>query len=533
LSDSNKWIRSAADEKAVANGCWFDERAAAKVDEFFKTFLRHSKGQFAGQPFELLPWQRDDLIYPIFGWRRADGRRRFQRAYVEIPKKNGKSTMCAGIGLYLLVGDNEPGAEVYSAACTKQQAGIVHNEAISMVKSSEGLSSYLRIHGATKEIKFEARDSSYRALPAEAHSSEGLNIHGLIIDELHAWPGEAGRSFYSALKWGGKARRQPLIFIITTAGKDLLSVGYEVHRYAQGVLDGSVDDQRFFAYIRAAEPNDDYRDPAIWHKANPSLGATMTEEDFRADVKEAEQSPTTLSDFKRYALNVWSQGGTSAISATAWKACREDFDESDLKGKRCFAAIDLARVSDLTACGLLFPGEGGTYRAAARCWLPRGTLERHETPEEFRVWARQGLLRITEGDVTDYEQVRKELAEWLVGFEVAEFCFDPWMAEEFSQKLSDETGIERVKFSQTIVNYAAPSAEFERLVIGGLIRHNGDPLLAWQVGNLRWRIDPAGNRRPDKAKERSKIDAVQTLIMSLGRAMVANEDAGDVNISSF
>jgi phage terminase large subunit-like protein len=530
---TRRWIKSPADEAAAVNGCYFDEAAAEKVERFFRQFLRHSKGRFAGQPFELLEWQRDDVVFPMFGWKRADGRRRFQRAYVEIPKKNGKSTLAAGLGLYLLVGDNEPGAEVYSAACTRQQAGIVHGEAINMVRASQGLSTYLRVHGATREIRFDARGAVYKALAADANSNEGLNIHGLIIDELHAWPGEAGRAFYNALKWGGKARENPLFFIITTAGEDQLSIGFDVHNYARGVLDGSVEDQRFFAYVRAADSQDDYREPATWRKANPSLGHTMTEDDFAADVKEAEQSPTSLTQFKRYALNIWAQGGTSAIDQNSWKACRVKFKEADLHGERCFGAIDLARVSDLTAAGLVFPRDGGRYRALVQFWLPRAKIEHPNTPEMFRVWERQGLIVATDGDVTDYEKVRADVAEWWKRFELVEFAYDPWMAEEFSQRLSDD-GFERVSFGQTILNYAAPSAEFERLIVGRLLEHDGNPFLAWQIGNLRWRIDPAGNRRPDKARERNKIDGPVALIMAIARAMVADESAGgDVGISSF
>lgn len=527
------WTKSPADELAVAAGCYFDLEAAEKVDGFFKTFLRHSKGQFAGKPFTLLQWQRDDVVYPVFGWRRPDGRRRFQRAYVEIPKKNGKSTMAAGIGLYLLVGDNEPGAEVYSAACTKQQAGIVHGEAISMVRASEGLSSYLRVHGATKEIKFALREATYRALPAEAHSAEGLNIHGLIIDELHAWQGQAGRKFYDALKYGGKSRRNPLIFIITTAGDDPLSVCWNVHQYARGVASGDIVDQRFFSYIRAADPSDDYRLPATWRKANPSLGETMSEEDFAADVREAEKTPTGLSQFLRYALNIWNQGGTAALSPEMWTACKDDFSESDLDGKECYCAVDLARTRDLTSASFLFPVGDGNYRVIVRCWLPSRTLALPSTPEQFRQWAKQGLIKVTDGDVTDYDVVRADLVELFERFNVLEFAFDPWMAEEFTQKLEDESAVQRCEFRQTIVSYAAPCAEFERLVISGKIRHDGNPLLAWQVGNLRWRIDPAGNRRPHKDAVKNKIDSVVAIIMALGRAMIADEGVGNVGFSSF
>ncbi len=216
-----------------------------------------------------------------------------------------------------------------------------------------------------------------------------------------------------------------------------------------------------------------------------------------------------------------------------WARCKEDFSEAELDGKECFVAVDLARTRDLTSASFLFPQGDGTYRAITRCWLPERTLGLPSTPEQFRQWARDGYIKPTDGDVTDYDVVRADLCKLFERFRVTEFTYDPWMAEEFSQKLEDDTSAVRVAFPQSIVNYAAPCAEFERLVISGKIRHDGNPLLAWQVGNLRWRIDPAGNRRPHKSHERNKIDSVVAIIMALGRGMLADEFAGNVGFSSF
>src|SRR5215831_5309752 len=282
-----------ADEAALAEGCTFHAASAERVRQFFRSFLRHSKGQWAGKPFELLDWQFTDIIAPLFGWKRADGSRRFRRAYIEVPKKNGKSTLASGIGLYLLVGDGEPGAEVYSVAADRYQANIVHGEAIRMVRASPGLSSRLELNRTTHNISFPKLSAWYRSLSSEANTKEGLNAHGLIIDELHAWK---GRGLWDALRYAGRSRRQPLLFAITTAGDDMDSICREQHDYAKGVLSGEILDTRFFAYIRRAaaiaegdREDDDWADPAIWHKANPSLGVTIDPGEFARDVEEAKQ----------------------------------------------------------------------------------------------------------------------------------------------------------------------------------------------------------------------------------------------------
>lgn len=524
---TKRWIRTAADEQAVAAGCYFDEAAAERVPEFFRRFLRHSKGKFAGNPFELLPWQTDDVIYPLYGWKRPDGTRRFRKAYVEIPKKNGKSTMASGIGLYHLAGDGERGAEVYSAAVTRDQASIVHGEAITMVESSEALASYLKINKATKEILFPRYASKYKALPAEAHSSEGLNASALIIDELHAWIGEHGRRFYDALKYAGTARTQPLMFQITTAGEDTLGVCWEQHEYARDVIAGVIDDQRFFGYIAAADVKDDVDEPATWRKANPSMGVTMTEADFAADLSEAKKTPSTFAQFLRYRLNRWAGGGgVPAIRPEDWNACEGNFTVDDLAGRECWAALDLSRTKDMTALALVFraEGEGGDdYHALVWFWLPAETLERKDCPEQFRTWAKQGRIRLTDGNVTDYTQVENDIVEILERFAPQCLAFDPYFAEEITQRIMDRIGVERVEFRQTLMNFAPACTELERLVMSRKIRHDGDPVLAWHIANLRWKIDANNNKRPIKPGGDSikKIDGAVAMLMGIGRAMTA------------
>jgi phage terminase large subunit-like protein len=514
-------IRTKADETAAAQGCYFDPVAAERPRKFFRAFLRHSKGQWAGQPFDLLDWQHDGVFAPLFGWKKPDGTRRFQVAFIEIPKKNGKSTLASGLGLYMLVGDGEGGAEIYSTAVSRDQAGIVHNEAMTMVESSPGLLAYLKLNRSTKQIAFPKTNSKYRALACEARSSEGLNGHALIMDELHAWTGNAGREFYQALQYAGRARRQPLTFAITTAGSDTNTVCYELYRYAKDILSGAnADDTRFFPFICEASPDDDFDDPAVWKRANPSLGVTIREDNFAADLREAKKSPTAWSSFLRYSFNVWTTGSNPALRKEDWDACYRPFTLEELRGRECWAGLDLSRTRDMTALVLVFRGdEEGTYLVMPFFWLPAGTLRDPSTPAEFRRWAAEGHLIETGGDVTDYSAVEEKIVELDKVFDIRELAFDPHYAEELTQRVADRTSIDRVAFAQTILNFAGPTAEFERLVIGHTLRHNGHPVLAWQAGNVEFRLDANNNKRPVKPGGVKKIDGIVAGIQGLARAM--------------
>ncbi len=525
---TKSWIRGPADEHAVVEGCRFDEKAAERFRTFCRQFLRHSKGRWAGKPFELLDWQWEELFGPLFGWKRPDGTRRFRRAYIELPKKNGKSCSAAAVGLYLLCWDNEPGAEVYSTATDQQQAGIVHGEAIRMVEASSALMSHLQINQTTKNIAFPKRQSWYRALSGDAPNKEGLNAHGIIGDEIHVW---RGRQLWDALKYAGRSRTQPLMFFITTAGDNLQSVCYEQHEYAKGVLSGDIKDSRFFGLIKAADKADDWTDPAIWRKANPSLGLTFSEEDFAADAEEAKKSPTTQASFLRYSLNIWSTGTNPWLKMETWQACGDDFTEDDLLGQECYAGLDLAKKHDTTALVLVFPQDDGTYRLLAYFWLPADTVNDRSKPEEYRVWARERpdgvpYLETTPGNVCDYGFVKKRMIELSDKFAIRTLAFDPWNAEQLTEEFARETGIERVSFGQSMSNFAGPTAEFERLVLSGQIKHPRHPVLNWQAGNVNVRSDTNGNIKPVKPPQgdNRKIDGVVAAIMGLGQAMTHGAD---------
>ncbi|MEM4167529.1 MAG: terminase TerL endonuclease subunit [Candidatus Caldarchaeum sp.] len=510
------YVRTRSDEAALASGCYLDVDAAERVRKFFREFLRHSKGKWAGQQFELLDWQWTDIVLPLFGWKRADGTRRFRRAYIEIPKKNGKSTLAAAIGLYMLVADGEAGAEVYSLGFDREQASIVHNEAIQMVKASAELSSILRINAATRTIHFDATNSRYAALSSDAHGIEGINAHCLIADELHVWKDS---KLWNAIQYAGRARRQPLLFVITTAGDDNSVLCREVHEYAVGVLNNSIVDERFFAYIRAAEPGDDWTAEETWRKANPSLGITISLDDFRADFHEATRTPRATAAFMRYSLNIWISAETAWIDAVAWDRCKATYSEQDLEGEECWLGLDLAKTTSLAAATLVFPRLGAFY-TLAYAWLPQRYLSLADCRDEVRAFAAQGLITVTPGDVVDYERVYADIAQMCERFRIVEVVFDPWNAEFFTQRIELDLNVPRIEFRQTIRNFAAVCREFERLVLCQQIKHN-NPFLSWQIKHTTVKQDASGNMRPVKPqgpRSGQFIDNVVSLLMALARA---------------
>jgi phage terminase large subunit-like protein len=527
---TERWTHSVADQLAVANGCWFDVPAATRVCTFFERFLRHSKGEWAGQPFKLLPFQRDEIIKPLFGWKRADGTRRYRTAYIEVPKKNGKSSLCSGLALYGLLGDDEPGAEVYSAASTRDQAAIVYREAVNMVKASPGLKKRLTLVESQKHMADQGTKSWYKALSADAGSNEGMNIHFLIMDEMHAQQSDA---FWNALMYGGAARRQPLQIIITTAGVDPESLCFEYHTKAMQVMEGSVQDDGFFAYVRSAEwamrrTNDDaekevcWKDEQVWHEANPALGSVISLESFREDFTRAVQSPRLENAFKRYRLNIWTSQVERWLSMDHWLACGEQLDPTELLGQPCWAGLDLASVSDFCALVLWFPDAGNAILPFF--WVPEDTVRMLEVKGDplYDLWVRQGHLRATPGNVTDYEYIYQTILELSQQYDVQEIAYDRWNASHIVTQLQG-AGLNLTGFGQGFASMAAPCREFERLLTGKELRHGNQPVMTWCVGNVAVQQDAAGNLKPNKALSKRKIDGVVAALMALGCVLVRPE----------
>lgn len=496
---------------------WFDDQAADRVIQFFERFLRHTKGRWAGSRFELMEWQKEDIIRPLFGWKRKDGTRRYRTAYIEIPRKNGKSTLSAGIGLYLLSADNEPGAEVYSAAADRDQAAIVFDQAKAMIQGSPALDKRAEVF--KRSIVIPKTASSYKVLSADAHTKHGLNAHGVIFDELHAQP---NRDLWDVLTTSTGAREQPLVVAITTAGFDRNSICWEQHEYARKILDRVIEDPSFFAYIAAADETDDWTDPGTWKKANPGLGQTVKLDYLEQECKRAQESPAYQNTFRRLHLNQWTQQETRYIPMDAWDASAGIVVPEKLKDRECYGGLDLASTTDIAALTLVFPplDEGEPFEVLPFFWIPqenmRERVKRDRVP--YDAWERQGMVEATPGNVIDYSAIRKKIEQLHTIYNIKEIAFDRWGATQLSQDL-DGAGFTVVPFGQGFASMSAPTKELLNLVISKRLRHGGNPVLRWMADNMVVRQDSAGNVKPDKGKSTEKIDGMVALVMALDRSV--------------
>lgn len=518
------FVRTRADQKAKDDGCYVDVRFGEAVVHFFKTYLRHSKGEFAGKPFLLEPWQRDDVVMPLFSWRRLDRTRRFRKAGVWIPKKNGKSAMASGFGLYGLLADGEAGAEIYCVAVDREQAGIVFNEAVRMKNASPGLSGRLRDLTTTKRIIYEAENAFLGALSGETASHEGLNAHMIICDELHAWP---NRSLWDVLVYAGAARRQPLMISLSTAGYDVHTIGFEEYQHARAVLDGETDDTNFFAYVAEAHRDADWHDENVWHTSNPNWGVTIKADTFKSDHDEAARSLTKQNVFRRYRLNQWVEQAERWIDVNQWDACADDFELADMEGRECYAGLDLSMTTDTTSLCLTFPPlvKGEATKTLSWFWLPDENLKDREMRDRcpYWEWGQKGLITLIPGGAVDPKYIRSAINDLGKVVTILEVAYDPWGAAQLANELSGEDGFTMVEVRQGYQSMSEPSKSLERMVINKSLTHNGHPILRTHVRNTAVRMDSNANLMPCKKKSTQRIDGTVALIISLSRALLRTE----------
>jgi phage terminase large subunit-like protein len=508
-------------KEGPSRGLRWDAAAAQHVIDFFG-FLKHSKGEWAGRPFVLEPWDQFIIGCP-FGWKRADGTRRFRTAYVEVPRKNGKSTKLAGIGLYLLIADGEAGAEVYSSATKKDQARIVWSESERMVKSSPALSS--RVGCFRNNLHITGTASKFEPLGADSNTLDGLNAHGNLVDELHA---HRDRGVWDVLVTSMGARRQPMTYAITTAGTyEPESIGWELHDHAVKVAEGALDDDSFFCYVAAIDDDDEWTDPAVWAKANPNLGVSVKPEYLAQMCQDAINKPSFTNTFLRLHLDRWTQQVERWISMEKWNAVTAEVDPEALRTRPCWGGLDLSQKLDLAAFVLAFPRDDGGFDLLPRFWCPESTiLERSRKDRvQYDAWERDGLLIATPGEVIDYDFIRSEINELGKQYSIQEIAYDPWNAQQTATQLGETDGFTMVAFRQGYASMSEPAKEFERLVVAGKLVHGGNPVLRWMASNVAKTEDPSGNIKPDKSKSREKIDGIVAAIMAIGRATLHTQPA--------
>ena len=507
----------------MAEGSYYDKAAADYAVSFIEC-LCHTKGTWARKPFELIDWQ-EQIIRDIFGIKKANGYRQFNTAYIEIPKKQGKSELAAAVALLLTCGDGEERAEVYGCASDRQQASIVFNVAADMVRMCPALAKRVKILDSQKRLIYLPTNSIYQVLSADVSNKHGFNTHGVVFDELHTQP---NRKLHDVMtKGSGDARMQPCFFNITTAGTDTKSICYELHQKAKDIIEGRKFDPTFYPVIYGANEEDDWTDPKVWAKANPSLGITVAIDKVHAACESAKQNPGEENSFRQLRLNQWVKQAVRWMPMDKWDKCTFAVNEDDLEGRVCYGGLDLSSTTDITALVLVFPpiDENDKYVILPYFWIPEDNMElrvrRDHVP--YDVWERQNHLNTTEGNVVHYGYIEKFIERLGERFNIREIAFDRWGAVQMVQNL-EGMGFTVVPFGQGFKDMSPPTKELMKLVLEEKIAHGGQPVLRWMMDNIFIRTDPAGNIKPDKEKSTEKIDGAVATIMALDRAIRCGND---------
>ncbi len=540
-------------EVCVESGCvvvspcgayWFDDVAAARVVEFFRRYLVHIKGELAGQPIDPMEWEQDEILRPGFGWRRWDGTRRYRRIWVEVPRKNDKTTLAAGIALFLTFADGEPGAEVYSAAADRDQAGICFDIAKYQVESSPALLNRCDVY--RRSIVIEATRSSYKVISADAFTKHGLNAHGVIVDEVHAQP---NRDLIDVLHSSTSSRRQPLEVYITTAGYDRHSIGYEMHDHAVKVRDGARVDATLLVVIYAADPTDDWRAEATWFKANPGLGRSKKLDYMRTECEHAIMVPGKENTFKRLDLNIWTEQASRWLPMEKWDKCAGTYARERLalgplealdpvrgalalreamRGLKGCGGLDLANTGDINAFVLAFIPDGRRVVLVPYFWIPEERLLERQKRDSvpWAEWVKAGIVKVMPGRESDYDVIRSDIELFGTQYRIEEIAIDRWnalqIATQLARKRSKLAGKEFtvVGFGQGFASMTGPCKALEAAVLGGRLEHGGHPVLRWMAANTAAERDAADNIKPNKDHSAEKIDGIVASLMALGRAIV-------------
>jgi len=488
--------------------CWFIEN------------LPHIKGRWKSRNIELEPWQCF-LLTTIFGWIDADGFRRYRKCYIEIPRKNSKSTLAAGVALYLLCADGEPGAEIYSAAVTRDQAKICWETAQKMVQREREMQAFYGVEPLAHSISVQRNAAAFKPLSRDADSLEGLNPHGAVIDELHA---HKTREIFDVLNQATGSRRQPLLFCITTAGDNRAGVCFEQHEYVSQILQGRHSDERYWGVIYSVDKEDDWVSEASARKANPNYGVSVLADDIDMICKQAQRSAEAQNAYLTKRLNIWVSTGTAFFNMLAWhNRCKQDeFTLEDFYGEQCYVSLDLASKVDIAVKLMLFRRDGKRY-VFCKYYVPESAIERGNPNYDYYAgWVNAGRIATTPGNVIDFEFIEADLLDDRNNFQVLEVPFDPFQATELSTRMLKE-GVPMIEVGATVRNFSEPMKSLDGMILQGTIKHDGDPVLGWMIGNVYAKRDAKDNVYPRKVRNENKIDGAVALLMALNRDMVSAE----------
>lgn len=514
------WVRRAVERHVsdleTQQKYYFEPRAAVHIFDFVEG-LHHHKGQWAGQPITLEPWQKF-ILGSVFGWlRKSDKIRRFKESYVEVPRKNGKTLITAGVGLYGMIGDNEAGAEVYSAATSRDQAKILWSDAKLMVESApHDIRSEFKITVGQNTISVPSVNAKFTPLSKDYGRLDGLNVHFALLDEMHAWP---NRELYDVIVTATGSRMQPLIMSITTAGSVINGIAQELRTYLTKVLDRVIEDDRFFGIIYTIDPGDEenWDQERVWRKANPNYGVSIHADQFVDFVKKASESVQSRYNFLTKHLNVWVTSMSAFMNMQKWEACRDvTMTADELAGKTAYLALDLSSKKDLSALCVMY-WHNDKLSLYTRCYMPEATLLGKEARlrKQFMEWRDAGLLIVTPGEVNDYALIESDVAELCKSLNVINIGYDPWQSNQLAGNMA-KLGLPVMEIRQTVQMLSEPMKTLEALTLSGGLRHN-NPLLSWCVSNLTAKTDHKENIFPGKDKNNpsSRIDAAAAAIMCL------------------
>lgn len=500
-------------DRALERGWHFDRRAALRAIGFIER-LKHTKGEWAGHRFRLEPWQHF-VLWNIFGWKNADGTRRFRYAYIEIARKNGKTALSAGVGLYMLFADGESRPEVYSAATVKDQAKICFADAVEIVRATD-LKHYLTPF--RNSIVYEARGGMMKPLSSDYGTHDGLNPSCGIIDEFHA---HRDSGMFDVIKSAFGARRQPLMFIITTAGFNKSGACYAYRENVIKVLREVNEDDTLFGIIYTLDANEEWDDPRMWIKSNPNLGVSLSADYLADQVRDARNRPEAVRNVMTKNLNLWVDAERTWILDDVWQKCVGTISPDELRGCTCWGGLDLSNVSDITAYVLLFH-ENDRFQLVPYFWIPEEKMLEKIRRENINYdrWVADGYVTVTPGNVIDYDFVKADILRRTADYDLRSSAYDRWNASQTIIDLQNE-GMVCNPFGQGYGSMSAPTREFEKLVLTGRIEHFGNPVLRWMLASTVVKSDPAGNIKPDKERSTQKIDGIVASIMALGEWMTA------------
>lgn len=519
-----KWVRLAVErqladlERQGTDGWpWVFDYDRATAPCYFLELLPHIKGKWARarELLTLSPWQAF-VITTVFGWVHAEtGLRRYRDAYIEVPRKNSKSTLSSGLALYMLAADGEHGAEVYSAATTRDQARIVFDDAKVMAERTPDLRTYLGVAILQHAITVPQTASKFTPLAAEGSTLDGLNVHFAVIDELHA---HKTRAVYDVIDTARGAREQALLWSITTAGSDRSGICYERRTHITKVLDRVIEDQTTFGIIYTIDETDDPMASQSWVKANPNWEVSVLRDDMEAAARKAQSMPSALNNFLTKRLNVWVNGDSPWMDMRAWERCADaSMSLDDFAGERCYIGLDLAQKKDFAALCLVFERDG-TWHVFTRLYLNELAVQESGNAH-LSGWARSGYVQVTDGDITDFDVVADDLRRYCKQHDVQEIAFDPALSMYFAGKLIEE-GLPLVEITQRSLFFTPPLLQVENLVLERKLRFDGNPVMTWMVSNLVVKVSKfSGLRSPTKERPENKIDGVMAMLMALGRAL--------------